>query len=126
LAFANALKQLAFLLLFLAHLGEVVYLSFPLGLLVELAHHLVVVSLLAFLARLLHEMLVDDCYELLVALIEYLGRNECHIWLIEQEPVRVLSLEDGEVRVEKGSEALEILLSCHLLFDVVGGVDEVI
>jgi len=38
----------------------------------------------------------------------------------------VLPLEDREVWVEEGSKALEILTPCHLLFDVVGGVDEVI
>ena len=97
MAFAYSLEQLALLLFFLAHLGQVGYLSLPLGLFVELADHLVVVSLLAFLARLLHKVLVYDIYELLIALIEHLRRDTCHIWLIEQEPVGVLALKDGEV-----------------------------
>ena len=71
-------------------------------------------------------MLVDDSYELLIALIEHLRCDTCHIWLIKQEPVSVLALKDGEIWVEEGSEALEILLPCHLLLDVVRGVHEVI
>lgn len=97
MAFAYSLEQLALLFLFLAHLGQVIDLSFSLGLFVELADHLVVVSLLAFLTGLLHKVLVDDSYELLIALIEHLRCDTCHIWLIKQEPVSVLALKDGEI-----------------------------
>ena len=69
---------------------------------------------------------MDDCNELLVSLIENLGRDQGHILLIEQKPVRVLALKDGEVRVEEGAVAFKVLLSSHLLLDVIGSVHQVI
>ncbi len=97
LALAHASKQAALLLLSLLKLCQVVQLGFSLGLIVKLPHHFVVISLLALFSGLLHEMLIYDGDELLVALVEHLRRNQGHVWLIQEKPVGVFALENGEV-----------------------------
>ena len=112
-------------LCFLFHLRQVVLLSFSHGFLVESGDHLVVIASLRLLSRLLNEVLLDDSEELFVAFVEDLWRDGCHVRLIQQEPVRVLALEDGEVRIEEGPKRLELLLISDLLLAVVGRVDKV-
>ncbi len=97
LAPAYAPNQPPFLFLSLLKLCQVVQLGFSLGLIVKLPHHFVVISLLALFPGLLHKMFIDDGDELLVALVEHLRRNQSHIWLIQEKPVGVFALENGEV-----------------------------
>ena len=112
-------------MLFLLHLRQVVRLGFPLSFFIQCCYHLVVVSLLRLLDILLDKVLKDDPIELLIALVKHLGRNGAHVWLVQEEPVSVLPLEDGEVRVEEGAERLELRLIRHLLLAVVRCVDQV-
>ena len=101
--------------------------GFPLRIFIQLCDHLVVISaLLPFLGGLLDEVLVDDRDKLIVSLIKHLRCHLRHVWLVQQEPVRVLAFEDGEVAVEKGAVCLEFILAGDLLLDVVRRVDQVV
>lgn len=104
----------ALLLSLLFHLGKVILLGLSLSFDVEGRDHLVVVTSFRLLGGCLDEVLLDDPVELLVALVEDLGGDNGHIWLVEEEPVGVFALENGKIRVEKGSESLKLLLVCHL------------
>jgi len=54
-------------------------------------------------------VVVDDLDQLLEATIDLLRRDCAHVRLVQQEPVGVFALEDSEVGVKEGSEALEVL-----------------
>ncbi len=71
-------------------------------------------------------MLIYDGDELLVALVEHLRRNQGHVWLIQEKPVGVFALENGEVWVEKSPITLKVLISSHLLLYVIRSVHQVI
>ena len=127
LALALALQDPPLLLGLLLQFGQVVLVGFPLCIFIQLCDHLVVISaLLPFLGGLLDEVLVDDRDKLIVSLIKHLRCHLRHVWLVQQEPVRVLAFEDGEVAVEKGAVRLEFILAGDLLLDVVRCVDQVV
>ena len=97
------------------------------GVFVQLADYGVVVSLaFALPCILINEVVIDDLDEVLEALVDDVRRDGGHVGLVEQQPVRVLPLEDREVRVEEGPVALEVLLRGDRLLDVVGRVDQVV
>ena len=127
LSLALALQDPPLLLGLLLQFGQVVLVGFPLRIFIQLCDHLVVISaLLSFLGGLLDEVLVDDRDKLIVSLIQHLWCHLRHVWLVQQEPVRVLAFEDGEVAVEKGAVRLEFILAGDLLLDVVRCVDQVV
>ena len=67
--------------------------------LVQSGHHPVIIPHrpLHLLRACVHEVIIDDLDELLEATIDLLGRDSAHFGLVQQQPVSVLPLEDGEV-----------------------------
>ena len=104
------------------HFGHQVDLGFSLGFLMQLGDHFVIVPLVGPARRLLNEEVVDDRDELDVPLVQDLGRYHGDVRFVEQKPVRVLALEDGEVGVEEGAITLKILLPGHFLLNVISCV----
>ena len=97
------------------------------GVLVQLADYGVVVSLaFALPCVLVYEVVIDDLDKILEALVDDVRRDGGHVGLVEQQPVRVLPLEDREVGVEERPVALEVLLRGHRLLDVVCCIDQMV
>lgn len=120
------LQVAALLVRLLLELSEVVGVLLALGLLVEQADHFVVVPLALALVFLDDELLVDDPHQLLEAVAHELRRDLAKVGLVEQEPVRVLALEDRELVVEEGPMRLEGFVARHLPLHVVCRVNQVI
>ena len=127
LSLTLALQDPPLLLGLLLQFGQVVLVSFPLRIFVQLCDHLVIISaLLSFPGSLLDEVLIDDRDELVVSLVQHLRCHLRHVRLVQQKPVRVLAFEDGEVAVEEGAVSLKFILAGDLLLDVVRCVDQVV
>ena len=71
-------------------------------------------------------MVIYDLNELLEASIDLLRCDCAHVRLIQQQPISMLALKNGEVRVEESSNALKVLIRSHCLLDVVGCVDQMV